>query len=72
MKKMLSEALTGKEPEYGVYFIPAELHKKIEDHAKQKGVSVDQEATEMLELAVQVLDVAMATKRIMKGGDQEL
>jgi hypothetical protein len=33
---VLSEVLTGKGPDYGVYFISAELHKKIEDHAKQK------------------------------------
>jgi hypothetical protein len=72
MKRMLSKALTGKEPDYGVVTIEPELFKKIEDHARQKGITVDREANDLLELAIKVLDVHMAAKDATKGADQEL
>jgi LDH2 family malate/lactate/ureidoglycolate dehydrogenase len=72
MKRMLSETLTGKKPDYEVVFIPKKLHKKIAEHAEQKGIKVDQEVAELLELAIKVLEVHMAAKDATKGADQEL
>ncbi|MCJ7762693.1 hypothetical protein MUP38_04470 [Candidatus Bathyarchaeota archaeon] len=53
-------------------FIPPELYQKLAEHAKQKGITVDQEANELLELAIKVLGVHAAAKGIMKGSDSEL
>jgi hypothetical protein len=69
---MLSEVLTGKKPDYDMVFIPAALYKKLEDHAEQKGVSVDEEAREMLELAIKFYETIFAVKDLSKGGDVEL
>jgi thiamine biosynthesis lipoprotein ApbE len=68
----LSKTLTGKEPEYGVVTIEPELFKKIEDHAKQKGIKIDQEVAELLELAIHLIDTLTAAKNVTKGADQEL
>jgi hypothetical protein len=72
LKGMLSETLTGKKPDFGVYFISPKLHKQIEEHAKEKNISVDQEAEELLELAIKFVDALVAAKNFMKGGDTEL
>jgi hypothetical protein len=68
----MSEELTGKKPDFGVYFISPKLHKQIEEHAKEKNISVDQEAEELLELAIKFVDALVAAKNFMKGGDTEL
>jgi hypothetical protein len=70
--KKLSKAIQDMKPTHELIFIPIELNKKIEEHAKQKGVSVDQEATELLELAIKTIEVLLAAKDVMKGGDTEL
>jgi hypothetical protein len=53
-------------------FVPADLYAKLAEHAKQKGISVDQEAEQLIELATKQLDSLVAAKRVMEGGDTEL
>ncbi len=53
-------------------FIPSELHAKLEAHAKQKNIPVDQEAEELLRLGIQTVELLTSAKDFMKGGDQEL
>jgi hypothetical protein len=69
---VLSEVLTGKKPDYGVVFIEPELFKKIEDQAEQKGVSIDKEVADMLELAIKFYEAVFAVKDASEGGEVEL
>lgn len=69
---VLSEVLTGKKPDYEVVFIPIKLHRKLEEHAKQKNITVDKEVTEMLELAIKFYEAVFAVKDMSEGGEVEL
>jgi hypothetical protein len=53
-------------------FVPAGLYAKLAEHAEQKGISVDHEAEQLIELATKQLDSLVAAKRVMEGGDEEL
>jgi hypothetical protein len=52
--------------------ISSELYAKLEAHAKQKNITLDQEADELLSLGVQTVELFASVKGFMKGGDQEL
>ena len=61
-----------EKPTHEPVFIPKELYVKLENHANQKGVSVDIEAIELLNVAIKFLDALTAAKSFMKGGNFEL
>jgi hypothetical protein len=52
--------------------IPAKLYRKLEDHAEQKGVTVDKEAEQLLNIGIQAIEFQYAIKMFTKGADMEL
>lgn len=52
--------------------ISPELYAKLEGHARQKQITVDKEAEEMLGIGENALNFLVASKRFMDRGDQEL
>ena len=69
---MSKTQLERQKPTHEPVFIPVEQYRKLEDHAKQKGVTVDQEAEQVINVAVKAIEFLVAAKSVMKGGDTEL
>jgi hypothetical protein len=69
---MTQKQIERQKPTHEPVFIPVEQYRKLEGHAKQKGVTVDQEAEQLINVAVKTIELLVAAKSLTKGGDTEL
>ena len=53
-------------------FVPLELYAKLSNDAKDKNITVDEDAERLLNLGIQTVELLHSAKRFMKGGESEL
>jgi len=64
VSKDKTESILKGEPQ--PVLIPAKLYVAIETHSDATGKTVDQEATDILKLGIQLLDLHVAAEKVLK------